>query len=377
MSIASIMDEGRPRKSSLQDLRWLETGLIQPGNPSFSPTGVIGQKDNNIKDDLQLEWGYGTIPPDLSEPDAGRVERTMPEGFDAAPIIFFARDLMNRGFMGRRLSAALRAKFSASDLIAAKDQLSKQLALQGIVGTVAVDGRGYKDCKAALRSASRSPFKGFIKYVIGCSCGTPHMMPESREAARKVEASTGNPTDDFIAAAEPHKMAMVSHCRSTMLPILASRGDLDKSELDQTLTEMMNVTGLPSSIAAKIRAADATNLNKVRVAFRFLAENTEKGASSKYEGKVNTSEFVIDTEERPIELVEPVDASQIDIDPRPARMSAEQPKPLVPDDVEMTTFEEPEFRGGSDIELDEPHAPQSDLDIDMGGGGDIELDEPK
>lgn len=377
MSIASIMDEGTIRKSSLQDLRWLETGLVQPGNPNFSPTGPIGQKDNNIKDDLQIEWGYGAIAPDLSEPDAGFVERTLPEGFNAAPIVFFARDMMNRGLTGRRLSAALRSKFSSEDLVAAKEQLSKQLALQGIVGTIAVDGRGYKDCKAALRSASISPYRGFIKYVIGCSCGTPHMMPDNREAGRTMSASSGNAVDDFMAASEPHRMAMVSHCRSTMLPILAARGDLDKSELDSTLVELVNIAGLPAGMSAKIRNYKATNLNKVRVAFRFISERSEAGASGKYTGKVNTSEFVVDTEERPIELVTPVDASQIDVDPTPARMSAEEAVQLPPQEIEMKTFEEPEFRGGSDIELDEPTVRPDDIKVDMSGGGDIELDEPK
>jgi len=321
MNLSKFFDENTPGKgvdktASLQDLRWMDDGLVNPGHPNFVPTGEVGKKDNNIKPALQLEWGMGDISPLFDDPRSGVVKRNLPAEAqeDAGPVIVFARDQMNRGVMGKKLIAALKANFSVKSLVtAARGGLRHQLALEGIVGCIAVDGRGYKSCKAALAVAQQSPFKRYIKHVIGCNCGTPHMMPESRTAAFRESQTTGNTTDDFLASDNGTGQSMVAHCHSTMLPIIA-RGDLDPSEMDETLVDLMNVTELPETLASSIRASQASNLRKVQMAFRGIISLREQREAKKYSGTVENAGFVVDTVDRPIEIVEPKKVEPVDAD---------------------------------------------------------------
>jgi hypothetical protein len=417
MNLGKMLDENTPGKgvdktASLQDLRWLDDGLVKPGHPSFTPTGEVGKKDNNIKPALEIEWGYGGIAPLFTDTSAGVVTRNLPCDAmgDAGPVILFARDQMNRGVMGKELVSSLRKRFTAKDLHAAKEGLREQFKLEGIVGCIAVDGRGYKNCKAALASAQHSPYKRFIRHVIGCSCGTPHMLPDSNEGSR-VASSSGNAVDDFMASDNKHKASMVAHCCSTMLPLLTARGDLDPSEMDQTMIDMMNVTSLPETVASEIRKSKASNLKKVQAAFRKLVAIRDRKEAATYKGKVNTSEFVIDTEDRPVDVLDAKKAAEVNVDlvnhkaDRPVEVakaaktnfdgirslkSEETPidiakkadKPVlaidrrvadiemdmdgfVPQDVELGQFLELEFEGTDEIPVDAPPALFDNLEVNM------------
>jgi hypothetical protein len=415
MNLSRFFDENAPKKgsknASLQDLRWLETGLVQPGHPQFTPTGEVGKKDNNIKPALEMEWGYGDIAPLFTDPSAGAVLRNLPcdAQADAGPIIFFARDQMNRGVMGKKLVAALRRKFTAKDLFAAKEGLRAQFALEGIVGCIAVDGRGYKSCKVAMEAASHSPFKAFIKHVVGCGCGTPHLLP-SGETQMKVAGSNRNSVDEFLASGDNAGGLMVAHCQSTMLPILAAKGDLDESEMDATMIDLMNITKLPETAASEIRQGKDSNLKKVQAAFRELISLRDRREAEKYSGKVDTAGFVVDTEERPVELIEalkreemvanlaepklaelqinsqkgelktqlvppsadmPTDTEEfvpqdVDVGQFKSAEMPTTPDKFVPQDVEMGQFMEPEFEKSDEVELDAAPLPgPGEVDVDL------------
>ena len=81
---------------------------------------------------------------------------------------------------------------------------------------------------------------------------------------------------------------MVSHCQSTMLPILA-KGDLDESEMDATMIDLMNITKLPETVASEIRQSKDSNLKKVQAAFRALISLRDRREAEKYSGKVDTA----------------------------------------------------------------------------------------
>lgn len=412
MNLGNFFDENAPargdKKASIQDLRWLETGIVQPGHPQFTPTGEVGKKDNNIKPALEIEWGYGGIAPLFIDPSSGVVLRNLPAEAqaDAGPVIFFARDLMNRGVMGKQLVSSLRKKFTAADLFAAKEGLREQFALEGIVGCIAVDGRGYKSCQAALAASSHSPFKRFIRHVIGCSCGTPYQLP-SNETRLKIAEAKGNGVDEFLASGDHTGGLMVAHCQSTMLPIMA-KGDLDQSEMDQTLIDLMNVSDLPESVTSKIRESKESNLKKVQTAFRQLISLRDRHEADKYSGKVDTAGFVVDTEERPIELVNPPERKEVaidlnrksaalsfatedkldiepgeeglvaelqinakqeapkelDVNAQPAKMVAEIHS-LVSQDVEMEQFKEAEFENPDETEVEVAVPGPGELDVDL------------
>jgi len=294
---------------------------------------------------------------------------------------------MNRGVMGKKLISSLRQKFTADDLKAAKDGLRSQFALEGIVGCIAVDGRGYKNCQAALAAATHSPFKGFIRHVIGCSCGTPHQIPSSDGRMVVAESKSGS-VDEFLASGDNEGTKLVSHCQSTMLPILAAKGDLDSSEMDQTLIDVMNVTELPEDAVQTIRESKCGNLQKVQKAFRQLVSIRDRREAEKYSGKVDTAGFVVDTEERPIELVDAPKKEEVAVDLNRETTAElqinskkdgskglpvnEKPAELVADvvafaaqDVEMETFKEPEFENADEIGLDEELPGPGEVDVDL------------
>ena len=234
------------KEASIIDHSWYKQGLIHPGDPTFDPAEKGIRKRNNIKPQLEVEWGMAGPNIDIDKP-AGKVQRNIPPEAlaGARDVIIFARDQMNRGRMGKALVAALKTKFDAKTLKAASHDLRKQFALEGIVGCIAVDGRGYRSCQDALKAASNSPYKRFIHFVIGCQCGDPHNIPTGANTTLgPIAKSSGNPVDDFLASDAPKKTAMVSHCRSTMMPILSWRGDLDPSMTDQTLIDLQNMSGL-------------------------------------------------------------------------------------------------------------------------------------
>jgi hypothetical protein len=391
MNLGQMLDENAPKKgsknASLQDLRWLETGLVQPGHPQFTPTGEVGDKDNNIKPALEVEWGYGDIAPLFSDQSAGAVMRNIPAEAqaDAGPVILFARDQMNRGVAGKKLVASIRKKFTAKDIKVAKEGLRAQFALEGIVGCIAVDGRGYKDCKAAMEAASHSPFKKFIRHVIGCDCGTHYQLP-SRDTRLKVADSKGGSVDEFLASGDNAGGLMVAYCQSTMLPVLA-KGDLDESEMDQTMIDLMSIAGLPETAAGEIRNSKDSNLKKVQAAFRRIVSQQDRCDAEKYVGKIDTAGFVIDTEDRPVDLIEAIKRKEVAVNLKRSKLAelqidskaeelktrlvfppAEMPADVnefVSQDVEMETFKEPEFENTDEIGLEDVLPGPGEVEVDL------------
>jgi hypothetical protein len=286
----------------LVDQSWWEEGILKCGDPTFDPAAKGVKRNNNIKDDLQLQWGFGNIPPDYSDPVAGRVERNVPDDKlgDAGKMILFARDMMNRGQPLRNIVAALKKRFDKSTLVAAKDGLRAQFALDGVAGRFVVDARGYESCKTAMDSCWRSPHKRHLGYVLGCKCGTPHLISASHFAESEVKSS-GNPIDDFMADKEIYVSKMIPHCRSTMLPIAAGRGDLDPEWMDKTLIDVMDLTGIPQGEVEKIQAMKS-GFDKLKAAFRAIDEMKVMAEEGKYAEDVDAAKFVIDQEEQPVEV---------------------------------------------------------------------------
>jgi hypothetical protein len=359
------------KEASVIDHSWWVDGILQPGKPTFDAESEDIRKRNNVKPELEVEWGGAGPNVDLNEP-AGVVERNIPEENleDVDSIIVFARDMMNRGMPGASIVRELKAKFDQTTLKKAQSGLRKQFALDGIVGCIAVDGRGYKDCHAALKAASCSPYKHHIKYVIGCHCGDPQLIPlNSSLGIGKVVKSSGNAVDDFLGSEAEHKTAMVSHCRSTMLPILSFRGDLDPSEMDQSLLDLMNMSGLPEAQYQNLwddrkNNKLSSNLGTIRAAFRWLNARKHKDGSSKCAQPVGPSEFQVGVADNPLDILPPPVADITDLDAAPGNVSLEVPS-FESLDVEMDLFREPEFEGTDEVALNDVQSPEGLLDIDM------------
>lgn len=358
---------------SLVDHSWVETGLSRKDGPILDIESM--KNPNNVKPQLEVEWGLGGGDIDLDEP-AGIVQRNIPEDDnDANSVILFARDMMNRGARGRQVAAALRGKYPQPLLAKAQKGLRAMFALEGLVGRIMVDARGYRNCQAAVKSASLSPYKRFIKYVYGCSCGDPHTIPiREHGVIGSVAAGTGNATDDFFASDHSASVS-VPHCRSTMMPILSSRGDLDPSLMDGTLVEMMNLTPLPESVADQIRAMKCSDMAKIRAAFRWIDKQADSAEDAKYAGRVDASEFQLRRADNEIDL-SGLPLAELPVDEKPGDIELDELFDAPQIDVDLVQFQEPEFEGSDEVTLDPTKSAPADLAVEMVHGineQDIEL----
>lgn len=366
------------REASLIDHSWFGEGMLQPGEPTFDPAAEGIKKRNNTKPELEVEWSMAGPQIDLDEP-AGVVERNLPSeavGQSVHDVIMFARDQQNRGRMGSELVKVLKAKYDQKTLKMAKEELRKQFALDGVVGCIAVDGRGYKSCQEALKAAANSPYKHFIKHVIGCQCGDPHMLPSVATSTlskltgmtKEEEEKSCNATDAFFAT-EEHKSSMTAHCRSTMLPILSWRGDFDPSEMDSTLIDIQNMSGLPQGSFKQIwddrkNGKYSSNLEMLRAAFRVVASAKQKASQKDYSAKVATGEFMLEQSDNEISFDAPAQPS-LDMIPEQIPIDIVEEDVFTPQDVEMGQFMEPEFEGTDEVYVDEAIASPDSLELEM------------
>jgi hypothetical protein len=72
-----------------------------------------------------------------------------------------------------------------------------------------------------------------------------------------------------------------------MMPILAARGDLDPSEMDSTMIDLMNISGLPEGEYKRVwddrkNNKYSSNLEAIRAAFRWLNHRKESAESKRY-----------------------------------------------------------------------------------------------
>jgi len=296
------------REASLVDHDWLT-----------DPESVMDlsnmKKNNNMKPELEVSWGLATGPDfDIDEP-AGEVKRNIPEDNlgDADKVVLFARDLMNRGLRGSKVASELKSRFPSALLATAQEGLREMFAMEGLIGRVMIDARGYKNCQAAMKAASNNPYKRFIKHVYGCHCGDPHMIHANDvNIIGDRKASSGNGFDDFFGS-DDRSESMVSHCRTTMLPIYA-RGDLDRSDMDSTLIEMGEVTTIPQTVLSKIRDASGSNVWKIKKAFRYLDKVADENDRKQYASKIDASEYLVERADNEIELGAEA-MSDIEVDP--------------------------------------------------------------
>jgi len=348
------------KEASIIDHSWYENGLSTVVEEEVAD--MADPKPNNIKNELEVEWGNGGPVLDLGE-DIDVVKRNIPEGEDLGPrVVMFARECMNRGMMGKELISALKGKFDAHTMTAEKEELKAQLDLQGFVGCVAIDGRGYNSCKEALASAENSPYKDAIKCVIGCSCGDAVEMPVTGEGIILAESS-GNSMDDFMASEDVYKPESIACCCSTMLPIVSAQSDIDEEYMAPSTLDLMNVTGLPEGEIAAIEASEGSWKDKAKKAFKAAYRAKEAAVEAPYKDTVDASEYKLTVADNEIEIEgEPV--APIEVAPEMAEVIVESSE-FTSQDVDMGQEFGEFFAGSDEVQVDDMRKADAPLDVDM------------
>jgi hypothetical protein len=357
--------DGILREGSLTDLSWYKDGMKTPGEITFHPEG--SKNPNNVKPEAQDQWGYGDISPIFVEDISGMVKRNIPEKDlgDVAPVVLFARHMMNQGASAPVVDREIKARFTKEEMRQGLRGLKSLLAMDGIIGRFAIDARGYENCNQAKQAAEKSPYKRYMKFIIGCSCGDPHMIP-AQDNGLEMVASTGNVADDFFAMDESYESKEIPHCRSTMLPLYASVDDLDPSWQNDLMVVVENLSGIPGDEAKRIRMLDEKPIKKAQMMFRAIDKIASTEGRQRYSEPIDASEFMIDTAENEIELV--AESQSIEIDASPGDFIGDDMPSILAEleDVDMTLDSQGTVFEGSDvIELDEVREAESDLDIDM------------
>lgn len=307
--------DGMLKEGSLTDLTWLDEGMKNPGEVTFDPVENDVKNPNNVKPEAQEQWGYGDISTIFDDDNAGTVDRNIPEKDlgDAAPVVVFARNLMNQGATPSVVDRELKARYTKEDMRKGLRGLKELLAMDGIIGRIAVDARGYESCSQAMEATANSPYKNHIQFIIGCSCGDPQMIPVADEK-QEIVAMSGNALDDFFADERVHQVKEIPHCRSTMIPLCASIDSIDPSWTEGLMTVVENISGLPADEAKRIRMLDEKPIKKVQMAFQAVDRIRAHTARRRYNDAVDASDHMMDTAENEIELFATAQA-EIEIDP--------------------------------------------------------------
>lgn len=354
------------RDASLNNLQWLN-------NPeTYAPQN----KDNDKKDDLELQWETGNFDPTF-EPSPEAIKNN-PQTNDTAEIVQKTREWLNQGMTKDEVVVLLLSSYPKEAISQAKTACAKVFHLSGILGRVAVDVTGYKNPKDALKHASLSPYKKHIKYVVGYSGDNVSRMTISPKSVvgSVVEGSAGNATDAFFANDTKVATETRAFCNELMMPILAHSFDLDPSEMDKTLIEL-NAGGYLSS--AEIKAVTAkfkTPYSQIKHAFLLIDAKKKAKLASKYEGKVAVEQFKIAKSDTPIEFNKVSKLAKVDVDDmaKPKQGNIALPASMPDEKVSI------EKDAGLDVSIakaekdEEMNLKEGSLDITIAGENEKDLD---
>lgn len=314
------------RQSSMQNLTWMSEGLVD-----LSQHDLEKGRDNNKKDDLQLAWGYGDIEPHY-DADAGEVERNLPEDdSQEKEVIKFARDLMMKGKMGKEISKPLKKRFSKDVLAQSLPELRKLFAWEGLIGCVVVDATDYDNPRDAMKIASNSPYKRFLKVIIGSKAGRQFVAKRPGDKL-VVKESSGNSFDDFFGDDSKYSPNMVEICKETHLPIIAGQQDLSDEFMDATLIDLVTTGQLSEEEAKVIGEKEEEPAEKIKAAFRLLrskelAKKKVDAPNKAKENKVSASKF-------DLEIDKPVVVENLDVDERAGGLTVEV-EPPAPENIDV------------------------------------------
>jgi hypothetical protein len=243
-----------------------------------------------------------------------------------------------------------------------------------------------------MKHASKSPWKKFIKYVIGYKGDKITYIPKNEKNILGNEsrmASTGNSTDDFLTDKKEAKVATVAYCQDLMMPILSHTFDLDDSEMDQNLIDLTAYGHLTAAETKIIKNKYASSWDRIKIAFRVIDRKAKKAKQKKYTEKVSNKEFNIKKAGVNIKIAKKVahqnvegianpKAEDVKLDKtskdisvnieKDSGMKVQQDKPKAKSlDIDNSTYIEPEFKGSNEMLFDFDAAERDALDVDGRG----------
>ncbi len=275
MNLTNMLED-----NSINNLSWLEN------KETFMPQ----DKDNNKRDDLEIEWGEGMdIGKEMPKPTTINDEmkiKTPPQ--DPFVVVNAARILLNQGIMGHYLLQQLKSHFTIEQIKQAVSELRKLLCYEGIIGSVAIDLRGLKNHSEAIKASVKSPFKRHIACVLMTS---KEALNSDLVEHRDISSSSSKigSIDGLFDSNEIKKEQL--WYKPLKLPVFIADGghveNIDNEFVDRSIIELSNLGEIDDKDIEEIKSCDDPN-EKIKKAFH-LAFNKKI-----VERKKNGSEFAKD-----------------------------------------------------------------------------------
>ena len=395
MDLTDMMED-----RSLSNLDWLNSP------ETYQPQ----DKDINKKDDLAIEWSGGVGDLGATELPVTTIKDEMivrkPDD-DVRTLIEYSHVLLNQGIMGVDVVRALRSRFHSEVIQRAMPELRKVMKDEGFVGTIAVDLRGTKNHKERIAAARKSPYWRFMKCVIMDKKDAKRSAFVDRKRMSSTRENDDGTISGFFAGNESHTEDITTYT-PLGLKVITSREDLDDSEYDKTLIDIINLSGI-----AEDELGEGNSAEKCKKAFKLVARKIQaerRKASSvnvannpdnyKLDGgmsfDLNKEGKKIDAQIGEVRQAMPafeieigiadqeitLDGDQLgevsietnkigallNIDDKVAGIDVEMPAQAIADlEVDEQTFVAKEFQGGDEFNLDEKKEDDGMLQIDAGG----------
>jgi hypothetical protein len=317
------------KEGSLNDFQWL---LNEEG---FEPK----DKDNNKKDDLEVQWGTQDIDPKYAE----KQEQIVPTPVDrnnTSVIVQKARNYLNQGQMAAGVMKQLYDSYAKKDVDLAIPHLKPVLASEGILGCIAVDVTGYKDIQAALVDVSQSPYKRFVKYVLGYKKDVVNLPMGSKEIlSSKIVNSSKNAVDSFLNAEEDKEPGTVAYCKELMMPIMAGYQDVDEHWKNDTLIDLATVGNITEDDVEAIRKSSLKPYQQLKCAFKLI-EKRKHAEDKKYAERVDSKEHVVKASKLVVQVLKAVKKAELKISETPKMSTLEVGKMVVDPDIKEVSLPE-------------------------------------
>jgi len=395
MDLTDMMED-----RSLSNLDWLNDPK------TYEPQ----DKDINKKDDLAIEWSGGVGDLDVTELPTTTIKDEMvvqkPDD-DVRTLVEYAHVLLNQGIMGVDVVRAIRGRFYPEVIKRGMPELRKVMKDEGFVGTIAVDLRGTKNHKARIAAARKSPYWRFMKCVIMDRKDALNSSFVDRKRMSSTRENDDGTINGFFAGNESYTEDVTTYA-PLGLKVVTSREDLDESEYDNTLIDIINLGGLDEG-----DLGEGTSAEKCKKAFKLVARKNqaERRKSSSVNVANNPDNYKLDggisfdlnKEGKKIdaqigEVRQAMPAFEIEmaigdqeisldgdqlgevsiemnkissvlyIDDKVAGIEVEMPSlPIADLEIDEQTFVAKEFKGGDEFNLDDKKEDSEMLQIDAGG----------
>ena len=337
------MNLNKMLKASCQDLEWLASGK------TFQPK----DKDTNIKDDLEIEWGYGAINPIYNpRPDFSETA-SKSEDSEANAVVRTAKILLMQGIMGKDFIVAMRKRFGDTVIARHKRKVGAVLKQEGLLGCIAIDPHGFKNCVDAAKIAKKSPYRRHIKFVVacnkcaGCDCFKKEIVAVKNGSEFKATKSS---VDDFFQS-NTSKIRVRAYCKKLGCTIIVSRDDLDESEMDPTFIDLVNGNQLTEEEAKLVRSkGDA--LTQAKKAFRLIDKKRRLANVKHYADEPESQRVSISESPMDFDIAKEVVAGSAELDVLNSNVEVDSDSIKSSLYIDGSTFIEPEFEGIDELTVD-------------------------